>query len=115
LSTEVHVRAGYTQNVGSALTSYNELRLHPQTNQLMLSGEIDGADCDNCTVGLYVNTISDRNAEFSNVTADGSTCVFTSVHRTVTDSVPTCWKHQNFHYKTKPVTVVLCDDRSLWQ
>jgi hypothetical protein len=109
---EVHVHAGYTQNVGSALT-YNELRLHPQTNQLMLPSEIDGADCDNCTV--HVNTISNRNAEFRNVTADGGACAFTSVRRTVTDSVSTCWKHQNFHHKTKPVTVELGDDRCLWQ
>jgi hypothetical protein len=57
----------------------------------MLSGETDGADCENRTV--RVNTICEQNADFRNVTADGSTCVFTSVLQTVRDSVPTCWNH----------------------
>ena len=77
----------------------------------MLSGEIDGADCENCTV--QVNTICEQNAVFRRVTADGSTYVFTSVLQTVTDSVPTCWNH-HLPQKKKPVSVVLGDDRSLW-
>jgi hypothetical protein len=57
----------------------------------MLSREIDGAHCENCKV--HVNTICEQNGEFLNVTADGSTYVFTSVLQTVADSVPTCWNH----------------------
>jgi len=99
----------FTKKVGSGVT-HNGPRPHPQTNQLMLSGETDHADCENRTV--HVNTICEQNADFRNVTADGSTYVFTSVLQTVTDAVPTCCNH---HLpQEKPLNVVLGDDRSLW-
>jgi len=77
----------------------------------MPSEEIDGADCENCKV--HVNTICEQSAEFLDVTADGSTYVFTSVLQTVADSVPTCW-NQHLPHKKKTVNGVLVDDRSLW-